>query len=206
MGTAGLSLLQIGLTLATNAVSISEIQSALLAGLIPLDSAKRRSLLSILAIAASAVITGRVATPGFAIPLADVSFTDEHGGLRTLADFQGKVVILDFWATWCKPCRDEFPILDRLQARLGPEGVAVVPICVNRDGLAAIDAFYEQLKIVHLAKYSGTLQAAVKGFGVQGLPTAILLDRNGNEAFRVDGAVDWEGAELDGVLRRLIAR
>src|ERR1700750_1700817 len=104
------------------------MQRTLLARLSSLAWVKRRSFLWMVVIAATAVIPGRVATPGSAAPLADVSFTDEHGSLRTLAEFKGKVVILDFWATWCKPCRDEFPVLDRLQARLGSAGLAVVPI------------------------------------------------------------------------------
>jgi thiol-disulfide isomerase/thioredoxin len=136
----------------------------------------------------------------------DITFADAQGRPVDLDAFKGNVVILDFWATWCKPCRDEFPVLDRLQARLGPEGLIVVAVCVDHQGLPAVDAFYEQLKIVNLAKYTGNMNKIAKAFGLRGLPSTLVLDRDGREVVRIEGAAHLESAEIGTVLTRLLAR
>src|SRR5207244_11691114 len=132
---------------------------------------------------------------GLAAPRPEITFADAQGRTIILEAFKGKVVILDFWATWCKPCSEEFPVLDRLQARLGPQGLAVVAICLNPEGLAAVDAVYDQFKIANLAKYTGSLREVTKAFRFYGLPSAIVLDRGGNEVFRIEGPADWQGAK-----------
>ncbi len=135
-----------------------------------------------------------------------VSFADAQGRPVDLDAFKGNVVILEFWATWCKPCRDEFPVLDRLQARLRSQGLIVVPVSVDHRGLPAVDAFYEQLKIINLAKYTGNMNEIAKAFGLRGLPSTFVLDRDGREVLRIEGAAHWESAEIGTVLTTLLAR
>jgi thiol-disulfide isomerase/thioredoxin len=157
------------------------------------------------AAAAIATASPRAAT-GFALDQPTVTFADEQGRPVALDDFKGRVVILDVWATWCKPCRDELPVLDRLQARLGLQGLVVVPVSVDRKGLSAVEAFYGQLNIVNLAKYTGNLNEIAKVLAVRGLPSTFLLDRNGTEVARIEGPIDWESAEMDALLTRLLER
>jgi thiol-disulfide isomerase/thioredoxin len=133
-------------------------------------------------------------------------FADAHGRPLDLDAFRGKVVILDFWATWCKPCRDEFPVLDRLQARLGPQGLAVVAVNLNREGIPAVDDFYRQLGLAHLDKYTGQFRQLAKAFALRGLPTRLVLDRDGKQVMRIEGSADWEGAEIATALAGWLAR
>jgi thiol-disulfide isomerase/thioredoxin len=143
---------------------------------------------------------------GFSAPRPAIGFKDAQGRVVGLDAFDGKVVILDFWATWCKPCRDEFPVLDQLQARLGPRGLIVVAVSIDRGGLAAVNTFYDQLSIVNLAKYTGDFRDITNAFDVHGLPNTFVLDRHGNEVVRFEGPADWEGTEISAILTGLLNR
>jgi thiol-disulfide isomerase/thioredoxin len=134
-----------------------------------------------------------------------IAFVDAQGRPVGLDAFSGKVVVLDVWATWCKPCRDEFPVLDRLQARFGSQDLMVVAVCVNREGLPTADAFYEQLKIRNLAKYTGDLRQVMRALGLRGLQTGFVIDCDGKEVLRIEGATDWEGPKIAELLTRLLA-
>jgi thiol-disulfide isomerase/thioredoxin len=160
----------------------------------------------VLAVAAAAVMVWQVAGIGVATAQTNITFADEQGRPVGLDAFKGQLLILDFWATWCKPCRDEFPVLDRLQARYGLQGLAVVPVSVDREGQIAVNAFYKRLNIVNLAKYTGSMREIVNAFSLRGLPTTFVFDRDGKEVLRVEGPADWEGAEIDALLTRLLAR
>jgi thiol-disulfide isomerase/thioredoxin len=147
----------------------------------------------------------QIASTGVATAEPFIAFADAQGRSVGLEAFQGKVVILDFWATWCAPCRVEFPVLDRLQARFESNGLTVVAVNVNREGQTAVDAFYKQFNIVHLAKYTGDMRDITRTFRLHGLPTTIVMDREGNEVSRIDGAADLESEKIDALLTRLLA-
>ena len=83
----------------------------------------------------------------------ELHFTDGDGKARTLADFRGKVVLLNIWATWCGPCRKEMPTLDRLQAALGGPDFEVVPLSIDHKCIEAVDKFYAEIGVHHLARY-----------------------------------------------------
>ncbi|MBI2293683.1 MAG: TlpA family protein disulfide reductase, partial [Betaproteobacteria bacterium] len=85
--------------------------------------------------------------------LPTIRFADAKGRAMTLQDFRGKFVLLNIWATWCVPCREEMPTLDRLQARLGGPGFEVVAVSIDRDGLPAVQEFYLQTGIEQLRVY-----------------------------------------------------
>ena len=154
-----------------------------------------------------------LASPGLAAALGgehapvavpSISFTDDSGKPVTLDRFKGKVVVLDYWATWCEPCRAEFPALDQLQERLGPAGVEVVPVSIDRGGRAAVDPFYATLKIAHLAKYLDPKADSVAALHLRGVPTALILDRDGREVARLEGVAAWNGPEMDALFSRLL--
>ncbi|MGO9985474.1 MAG: TlpA family protein disulfide reductase [Rhodomicrobium sp.] len=137
-------------------------------------------------------------------PLPYITFADDKGHLVSPDEFRGKVVLLDFWATWCGPCREEFPAFDRLQAKLGGRGLAVVPVSVDLKGLPAVDAFYAKLQIEHLPKYVDDTRESAKALGLHGLPSTLVLDRQGREVTRVEGPAAWESAPVTALLTRLL--
>jgi thiol-disulfide isomerase/thioredoxin len=143
-------------------------------------------------------------TSGKRKQVAPIAFADEKGRTVSLAEFRGKVVILDFWATWCGPCQKEFPAFDRLQAKLGKRGLAVVPVSIDLKGLPAVDAFYAKLNILYLSKYIDDTRESAKALGLKGLPSTLVLDREGREVTRVEGPADWESKEVIALLNRLL--
>lgn len=127
-------------------------------------------------------------------PAPALAFTTRDGAPKTLADFHGRLVLVNFWATWCGPCVEEMPALDRLQVRLGSR-LIVLAISEDRRGDDAVDRFLARLKLADLAVYLDAKNSALQTFGLIGLPTSILIDRDGRMVWRVEGAVDWTGAD-----------
>lgn len=124
-------------------------------------------------------------------PVSAVEFTDPDGGVHTLADWQGRVVLLNFWATWCAPCREEMPALDELQAELGGDDFEVVTIATGRNSVDRIDAFFSEVGVEHLPVLLDPRQQVARDMGVLGLPVTVLIDREGNEVARYLGDADW---------------
>jgi thiol-disulfide isomerase/thioredoxin len=139
-------------------------------------------------------------------PVPDVHFQDASGKSLGLSDFRGKVVVLNLWATWCIPCRKEMPTLDRLQEQLGGPKFEVVPLSIDRAGRKAVDPFFREVGVAHLAKYLDTGGEAAGRLGVLGLPTTLLIDPEGRELGRLVGPAKWDSAEMIAFLRGLIAR
>lgn len=126
---------------------------------------------------------------------ADIEFADEAGKPRRLAEFKGKVVLLNLWATWCGPCRKEMPALDRLQAALGGPDFEVVAVSIDRGGIDAVTKFYAEIGIEHLAKYNDSSGAINSELGTFGLPSTLLIDRDSREIGRLIGPAEWDSAE-----------
>lgn len=139
-------------------------------------------------------------------PIVPTVFQDEHGRVRSLADFRGKVVLLNIWATWCSPCRREMPALDRLQAALGSPEFEVVALSVDRAGLRPVRQFYEEMGIRHLAIYVDPTAKASRELAAVGIPTTLLIDREGRELARLTGPAEWDAPEMVAFLRVMIAR
>ena len=137
-------------------------------------------------------------------PVSEVRFTDGEGRDLSLDRFRGKVVLLNLWATWCAPCRREMPALDRLQARLGGDDFEVLALAVDRGGAAKVKEFLDELGIERLGLYVDSTTRALRALGAYGLPTTLLIDRDGNEVLRVIGATEWDGAEIVDLVRHLI--
>ncbi|ANW04794.1 hypothetical protein LMTR13_36300 [Bradyrhizobium icense] len=135
-----------------------------------------------------------------------VTFEVETGASQSLAEFTGKVVVLNIWATWCVPCRLEMPALDRLQSILGSDGFAVVPVSIDRGGIEAVKKFYGEIAIKNLPIYLDVSGQAVRRLDAVGLPTTLILDRNGQEIVRVIGPAEWDAPEITEFLKSIIAR
>lgn len=137
-------------------------------------------------------------------PVLELHFVDGEGRSRTLADFEGKVVLLNLWATWCPPCRKEMPALDHLQAALGGPGFEVVALSIDRAGVEPVRRFYGETEVKHLGIYLDTSGKALRGLGAVGLPTTLLLDREGREVGRLVGPAVWDTPEMVAFLRERI--
>ncbi|MHB1302364.1 MAG: TlpA family protein disulfide reductase [Acidiphilium sp.] len=104
-------------------------------------------------------------------PLPAFKFSDASGHPLTLADFHGKFVLLNIWATWCIPCRKEMPTLDRLQAKFGGPHFEVVPVSIDSGGLTAARKFYAEIKIEHLGIFLDPSGSAMQVLNLEGVPT-----------------------------------
>ncbi|QEW23688.1 Cytochrome c biogenesis protein TlpA (plasmid) [Marinibacterium anthonyi] len=122
----------------------------------------------------------------------------------TLADFEGRVVLLNIWATWCPPCREEMPTLDALQARLGGPDFHVLPLSIDRAGLEPVRRFYRETDIRNLDLYIAEDTRAMLALAVVGLPTTILIDRMGRELGRLAGPAEWNSPEAVAQISALI--
>ena len=128
-------------------------------------------------------------------PLPEVAFTDAHGKPRTLADWKGRVVLLNLWATWCAPCRKEMPQLESLQKELGSDKFEVVALSVDRTGIAGAKKFLDQIKVERLGVYADATARAGSALRAIGMPTTLLIDREGREIGRLIGPAEWDGAD-----------
>jgi len=138
-------------------------------------------------------------------PLADVSFTDETDTPRTLKDFRGKTVLLNLWATWCAPCREEMPSLDRLQRELGSETFEVVALAVDRTGREAARKFLDSIGVTSLKLYADPTTRAGSALKAIGMPTTILIDPQGREIGRLPGPAEWDTADAKALIASAIA-
>ncbi len=136
--------------------------------------------------------------------LPDIEFANRAGETVRLADFRGRLVLLNIWATWCAPCRREMPTLDRLQAELGGPDFEVLALAVDRKGLDAVEKFYAELGLERLAIYVDESTRAARLLGALGLPTTLLIDREGKEIGRLLGPAEWDSPEMISFFRSLI--
>ena len=135
-----------------------------------------------------------------------IQFKDDQGRARSLADFHGKVVLLNIWATWCVPCRREMPALDRLQGILGGADFEVVALSMDHSGIEVVRKFYAEVGIQKLAMYIDSSGKATRELGAVGLPTTLLVDREGREIGRLIGPAEWDSPEIAEFIRCVISR
>ncbi len=134
-------------------------------------------------------------------PMPDTPFTNAAGKVLSLAKFRGKVVLLNFWATWCAPCRREMPALDRLQGMLGGPRFEVVALSVDRTGLKAVRPFFEEVGLKTLAVYLDPRGKVQRIFNITRFPTTVLIDARGFEVGRVEGPAEWMAPEARALIR-----
>jgi peroxiredoxin len=125
--------------------------------------------------------------------------------VRRLTDHEGRVVLLNFWAIWCAPCRKELSALEALHAELGDEGLAIVAVNVDRGGAERVQRFAEQKGLSFEILLDPQQRAAV-GYGVVGYPTTVVIDRAGRIVFSEVGAWDWSHPEAVAWFRELLTR
>ena len=137
--------------------------------------------------------------------LQDFQFTDGEGHAQSLADFRGKVVLLNIWATWCLPCRKEMPTLDRLQATLGGPDFEVVALSIDRGGPEVARKFFADIGVKNLAIHIDQSSEAGFAIATAGLPTTLLIDREGQELGRLVGPAEWDAPDMIGFLKSILS-
>jgi thiol-disulfide isomerase/thioredoxin len=134
----------------------------------------------------------------------DEAFRDAEGNEQRFADFAGKVVLVNLWATWCAPCRAEMPSIDRLAAAMAGEDLVVAALSTDRFGAERIGEFFDEIGVEHLAIYQDKRSEVARAAGAIGLPVTLLLDRGGREVARLTGDAEWDSPEARALLTRLI--
>jgi thiol-disulfide isomerase/thioredoxin len=132
----------------------------------------------------------KAATELKAVP--EIHFLDGAGKDRTLADFKGKVVVLNLWATWCTPCVAEMPTLERLQQKMGENDVVVIALSIDRGGVDTVREFFERVGVKALPVFVDPTMRAQSTLSAFGLPTTIIIDRDGKERGRLLGPAEWD--------------
>lgn len=135
----------------------------------------------------------------------EATIYDKDDGALTLAQFEGKTVLLNFWATWCAPCRAEMPSLDRLQAELGGDDFEVVTVATGRNPVKQIVKFFEDESIENLVIYRDPKSKLARQMGVLGLPITVVLNAEGKEIARLRGDAEWDSEAAKAILNLLKA-
>jgi thiol-disulfide isomerase/thioredoxin len=137
------------------------------------------------------------------VAVPEAVLLDAEDGEHALADYKGKWVVLNFWATWCAPCRREMPSLERLQAAM-PE-IAVVPVATGRNAVEGIKRFFEEAGVKTLPILRDPQSALAREMSVMGLPVTVILNPEGQEVARLIGDAEWDSASAKAVLGALVA-
>ncbi len=132
------------------------------------------------------------------------TFSDPDGGDHDLAEYRGQYVLLNFWATWCAPCRKEMPSLAALQAELGGDGFQVVPVATGRNMVPAITRFFDEVGVDNLPILLDPKQALAREMAVLGLPISVILNPEGREIARLRGDADWSSDSARAIFTALI--
>jgi thiol-disulfide isomerase/thioredoxin len=145
--------------------------------------------------AAAEPLAGKVILRDKPKPVQTIQFVDGDEQSRSLSDFHGQTILLNIWATWCVPCRKEMPALDRLEAALGGRDFQVVPLSIDRGGVDVVRKFFAEIGIKKLGMYLDVSGDATRKLSVVGLPTTLMIDREGREIGRLIGPAEWDEPE-----------
>lgn len=125
-------------------------------------------------------------------PLPDITIQDTNGNDVKLSSFKGKTILLNLWATWCQPCREEMPALNRLQQALGGDKFEVVALSLDRGGLEASRKFLDEVNAHDVHLYTDASMKQGLELKLVGMPTSILINKDGLEVGRLAGPAEWD--------------
>lgn len=135
----------------------------------------------------------------------EASFLTADDSEMTVSSFEGKVVVLNFWATWCPPCRKEMPSIDRLKAAIGGDDVDVVAISLDRASIEKITDFFTSINVENLDIYREPSLRMGSEASVLGMPVTLVLDRQGREVARLQGEAEWDSEETKDMISAITA-
>ncbi|MGJ8616349.1 MAG: TlpA disulfide reductase family protein [Sulfitobacter sp.] len=144
-----------------------------------------------------------VHTPPIATSDAPFILEDE-GGQGTLSDYRGKYVLINFWATWCAPCRKEMPQLNALQKEFGGDKFQVLTIATGRNSPEGITRFFTEAGVDSLPRHQDPKQALASQMGIFGLPITVIMDPEGREIARLRGDADWSSDSAKAIIKALV--
>ena len=121
----------------------------------------------------------------------NVIFLDKNDKKINIKEFNGNLLLLNFWATWCAPCKEEMPSLDRLQVNQNLSNLKIFAINISQESKKKVDSFFEDLNIKNLDPYFDAPTTLAKTFSLRGVPTSILIDKDGKEFARIMGSIDF---------------
>ena len=121
----------------------------------------------------------------------NVIFLDKNDKKINIKEFNGNLLLLNFWATWCGPCKEEMPSLDRLQVNQNLSNLKIFAINISQESKKKVDSFFEDLNIKNFDPYFDAPTTLAKTFSLRGVPTSILIDKNGKEFARIMGSIDF---------------
>ena len=139
------------------------------------------------------------------LALVKTPFIDETKNNKFFSDYKGKYVLVNFWATWCVPCRREMPSLDELQKELGSDTFEVVTIATGHNHLPAIKNFFKRVKITNLPILLDPNQDLAQEMSIFGLPSTVILDPSGREIARLRGDAEWSDGNAFAIISALVA-
>jgi thiol-disulfide isomerase/thioredoxin len=136
--------------------------------------------------------------------LPDITFTDASGKEIHLSSLKGKTILLNLWATWCGPCREEMPALDHLQKELGGDKFEVVALSLDRGGYEASRKFLDELKASNVTLYADPTAKQGMALKLIGMPTTILINKDGKEVGRLAGSAKWDSPDAKKLVQSAI--
>ena len=128
---------------------------------------------------------------------SELGFEGLEGTKISLSDFKGKFTILNFWALWCAPCVEEMPALDKLKGKLHNNNFEVIAVAMGRNSKDKINNFYKGKNLKFLGQYFDPTSELARKFKIKGLPTTIIINREGEEVGRVEGVIDWNSSDSE---------
>ena len=126
----------------------------------------------------------------------NLRFLDDKSNELKISDFEGKLILLNFWATWCGPCKEEMPSLDLLQKNKNLDNLKIFPINIGQDSFEKANNFFNDLEVKNLNLYFDSSITLAKKFSLRGIPTSILINKNGFEFARIVGSIDFKDEEF----------
>ena len=126
----------------------------------------------------------------------NITFLDTNNEIIKLSDYRGNLVLLNFWATWCAPCKEEMPSLDALKTNQNLDNIEIFPINIGKDNLKKSKKFFTDLNIKNLNIYFDNDITLAKDLALRGVPTTILFDKEGKEFARIIGSIDFKDKEF----------
>src|SRR5580765_2684955 len=127
--------------------------------------------------------------------LTDFTFSDGSGGSLTLDHFRGTFILVNVWATWCAPCKEEMASLNHLALLLANKNIKIVPISIDVSGDLSVRSFYERLGLNNLSIYVDPSKNVMDGLGITGIPTTLLIGPDQREIGRMVGPAQWDAPE-----------
>ena len=121
----------------------------------------------------------------------NVIFLDKNDKKINIKEFNGNLLLLNFWATWCEPCKEEMPSLDSLQVNQNLSNLKIFAINISKESKKKVDSFFEDLNIKNFEPYFDAPTTLAKTFSLRGVPTSILIDKDGKEFARIMGSIDF---------------